>query len=347
MMAETRPASSMTPIPTKAEVIRALNGGKAAVEARRHVQSPEAAKADELLGHVEKCARRIATVAATAMPVEYAAQVAHKCQEARAKPCWEINPRWDSELAWEVPLRAHRDEAEAIAAGTYLFSFLALQVFARERQVMNAIMEAATRLTKDKRGHEILVYDGIMFPRDRVPDLAKLEKAVKSKTGMVVKLVAKPMAHPFVLSAIPTFVCLSEREAAEWTHESDLDELPVIFPGMQVVCAKTNKKQGWAVNREYLVLARDDEGVTLRRISAVGELADDRDVPLDMATFKSLMRPAYCVTQHKVQGRSITNYAIFQLFDKWRGEERVTDRYGAYVALTRKCTGGRVLVVSA
>lgn len=327
----------------KQELIRSLNGGRGASSAR--YGAGKGIDVDVTLCEIESAAKLVARRLSDRDEDQYITHVKSKCEAARRQKSWEINPRWTCEMAWARELSMHRDFSLAEENDTYLFSFLALAVFAKERQVMDVVLDTAARLTKDKRRHEILVFDGVMFPKDKVPDLRKLEAAVKKQTGYVVSLVAKPMSHSFDLSGVGEFSGVTASEADEWTNESDLDEMPIIFEGMRVAVAET--RRGWGANREYEVKRRDAESVTVGLIDLrTGDVGPDVAIPV--AEFKDLMRPAYCITQHKVQGQDLRNYAIFQLFDTWRpngAEERVTDQRGAYVSLTRKMTGGHVLVV--
>lgn len=307
----------------KEAVIMSMNGGKGASFAReRDIPNIVAMRrADYFLGRLEKASLELAKALAVTYPESFAQTVT------------KLNERDAIAIA-----PAHSDTEQ-------LFSFLATMVFARERSALDIIVADGNRNT-------ILMFDGAAFPKNAVPDLQGLERQLFAALGAEVKLAIKPMHTGEVVEAVPSddvfakefrvvaFEGLTAEEFKAYAHEDDFDEFPVIFPGMLVTCALTTRGANsrdvlHAVNEEYRVVEYAPGSPI---VTFVRELNGER-VALAVNDFKQLMRPAYCITQYKVQGRTLENYAIFQLYDA-----RV-DKEGAYVALTRKSTTGRILVV--
>ena len=244
----------------------------------------------------------------------------------------------------------------ALAVRKYMASFVSWRCFQEENKILEAMIKSVHERI-DRKCQTVLCFDGALLHGVKPDelDLRAIERDVLRATQYKMKLKIKPMlASDTQLVSPPPFEGLTHDEMEGL--DIKLDEYPAVYFGLPCEMTETVFGHTVVVNGTgEKVRLTNNQSLTFARLATIGGdrcfvfvTADGVDVSLEEHTARTCSRPAFCITAHKAQGRTLTgSVAIHQYYDKAYDESWRTSAEWRYVALTRATNPERVFIVQA
>lgn len=246
-------------------------------------------------------------------------------------------------------LHSKIDYEGAMISRQYMASYVANLTYKMEAVCLEALISAVKKQLRAPNLSVVRVFDGAMFHKvdGNKLDLRAIEASILKSTGHDMKVAIKPMVDPAVkLDNYPRFTGLTAEEFEGVSH-LELDEFPCVYPGLPIEMTATIHldKENRVTNNEALKFIRliTEDGQRYFELSRVnGAIVKILD-----QTMRRCARPAFCITNHKSQGRTIEgSMAVHQYYQKKEcGQWTVTPRW-RYTALTRARDPEQVYVVA-
>ena len=234
----------------------------------------------------------------------------------------------------------------ALAKRRYMASYVSNKCFQVESRLLDSLI-STVRAKLNRKPAVVKMFDGCMFHDTTVDelDLPAIEQAILRDTGYPMRLKIKPLRDERYHLAVPesSFVGLTTQEMEG--VDAMLDEYPAVYPGLPIeMTASVNVGEARLTNNQALSFVRLEVKDDMRYFI----LADVGGVEHALAEKQARMcsRPAFCITAHKSQGRTLAGaVAIHQFMEKKDNGDWLVEPEWRYVALTRSTKPESVAVM--